>query len=134
MTRLKKILVVDDEVGIRNILFDALSSEGFKVTVAKDGMDSLDQMQKRRFDLLITDINMPRLDGIALLRKMKEAGRKEKVIIMTGKPVDRSLLVEDIPPVFTQLEKPFQINNFLAAVTLALARPAKNDSKRVGAG
>ena len=134
MTRLKKILVVDDEVGIRNILFDALSSEGFKVTLAKDGKDSLDQMQKRRFDLLITDINMPRLDGIALLRKMKEAGRKERVIIMTGKPVDRSLLVEDIPPVFTQLEKPFQINNFLAAVTSALARPAKNPIKRVGAG
>ncbi len=134
MTRLKKILVVDDEVGIRTLLFDALSSEGFKVTLAKDGMDSLDQMQKRRFDLLITDINMPRLDGIELLRKMKEAGRKERVIIMTGKPVDRSLLVEDIPPVFTQLEKPFHINNFLAAVTSALARPAKSVSKRVGAG
>ena len=133
MTRLKKILVVDDEVGIRNLLFDALSSEGFKVTLAKDGMDSLAQLRKRRFDLLITDINMPRLDGIELLRKMKEAGRKERVIIMTGKPVDRSLLVEGIPPVFTQLEKPFHMNNFLAAVTSALARPAKRVRKRASA-
>jgi CheY-like chemotaxis protein len=66
MTRLKDIPVVDDEIGIRNLLFEVLSNEGFKVTPAKDGKESLGHMQKHRFDLLITDINMPRLDGIEL--------------------------------------------------------------------
>ncbi|MBW1861425.1 MAG: response regulator [Deltaproteobacteria bacterium] len=134
MAKLKKILVVDDEVGIRKLLFDALSSEGFTVTLAKDGQDSLDQMQNRRFDLLITDINMPRLDGIGLLKKMKATGRKEKVIVMTGNTANRSLIVGDMPPVFTLLEKPFQINNFLDVVASAFTRPTKKIRKGAGAG
>ena len=57
MARLINILVTDDEEGIRNLLFDVLSNKGFRVTLAKDGQDSLNQMKRRRFDLLITDIN-----------------------------------------------------------------------------
>ena len=73
MARLKKILVVDDDADIRNHLFDVLSDEGFKVTVAKDGRESLKQMKTRRFDLLITDMHMPHMDGIELLKRMKKA-------------------------------------------------------------
>ena len=124
MTRLKNILVVDDEVGIRNLLFDVLSNEGFNVTLAKDGKESLKEMRKNRFDLLITDINMPKLDGIALLKKMKKAGRREKVILMTGRPVNRAAFEGHLQPVFDMLEKPFHIHNFLDAVTSALAKPA----------
>lgn len=113
-------MLVDDEAGIRNLLSDALVGEGFMVTQAKDGQDSLKQMRNRRFDLLITDINMPRLDGIGLLRKMKRAGRKEKVIIMTGEPFDQSPIKKEIPPVYIQLKKPFRMNQFLKVVSLAL--------------
>ena len=74
MGKSRKILLVDDEAGIRNLLFHALSCNGFNVSLAKDGQNSLDQMQNHRFGLLITDINMPRLDGIELLKKMKKAG------------------------------------------------------------
>lgn len=134
MARAKKILVVDDEAGIRNLLFDALSSEGFNVSLAKDGQDSLDQMENRRFDLLITDINMPCVDGIELLKRMKKAGRKERVIIMTGKPVSHRLLEGDIPPVFTQLNKPFPMNSLLEVVISALSRPAKSIRKKASTG
>ena len=115
-------MVVDDEAGIRSLLFDALSSEGFNVTLAKDGIESLNQMKNRRFDLLITDINMPRLDGIGLLKRMKKAGRKEKVIIMTGNSENHSRLGQDIPPVFTLLYKPFPIHSFLEVVESALMK------------
>ena len=125
MARLKKIMVVDDEAGIRNLLSDALVEEGFKVTLAKDGRDSLKQMKNRRFDLLITDINMPHLDGIGLLRKMKKAGRKERVIIMTGESLDHSNLKKDIPPVFLELKKPFHMNHFLKVVSSALETAKK---------
>jgi CheY-like chemotaxis protein len=121
MNGLKSILVVDDEVTIRSLLADVLSSVGFDVTLAKDGQESLDQMEDNRFDLLITDINMPRLDGIELLKRMKRSGRQEKVIVMTGNVFDNSLTKEDLPPVHTQLRKPFRIPNFLEAVTSALA-------------
>lgn len=113
-------MVVDDEAGIRVLLSDALAGEGFKVTLAKDGDDSLMQLKDHRFDLLITDINMPHLNGLELLKKMKKAGRKEKIILITGNPVDDSVLDEDIQPVFAQLKKPFGMDHLLDIVFSAL--------------
>ena len=130
MGALKKIMVVDDEAGIRSLLFDVLSSEGYKVSLAKDGRDSLDQMKHRRFDLLITDINMPVLNGIELLRRMKEAGRRERVIVMTGNPAAGSNLGTDLPPVFTLLRKPFHLNKFLEAVFSALDKIPQKPLKK----
>lgn len=118
--RFKEIMVVDDEAGLRALLSDALLEEGYNVTLAKDGKDSLRQLRKKRFDLLITDINMPHLNGIELLKRMKREGRTEKVILMTGEPVDRSLLNKDVQPVFVQLKKPFRMNHLLDAVLSAL--------------
>ena len=118
-------MLADDEAGIRQLLFDALTGEGFKVTLAKDGQESLEKLKKRRFDLLITDIHMPRLNGIELLRKMKRARRKERVIIMTGKPVDGAVFGADTLPVFRLLHKPFEVESFIRMVCLALANPAK---------
>ncbi len=125
MPRPKKIMVVDDEAGIRNLLFEVLSEKGFHVTLAKDGQDSLTQMGKGRFDLLITDINMPRLDGIELLRRMKRAGREERVIVMTGEPMDKIRLIKDVPVVHAHLTKPFHMNKLLEAVSSALAPKIK---------
>lgn len=121
MENLKKILLADDEASIRGLLADVLSMVGFKVTLAKDGQESLEQMQEHRFDLLITDINMPRLDGIELLKRMKRAGRTERVIVMSGNAEEQDFTEADMPPVFTHLHKPFQIHNFLDVVTSALA-------------
>ncbi len=120
MPRLKEIMVVDDEAGIRTLLSEALVGEGFNVTLAKDGKDSLQQMKNRKFDLLITDINMPHINGIELLKKMKRAGRKEKVILMSGNPIDHSQFDKEIQPVFDQLQKPFGMNQLLGAVSSAL--------------
>jgi DNA-binding NtrC family response regulator len=120
-----KIMVVDDEQGIRELLSEVLFENGFDVTSARDGQESLQFLKKRSFDLLITDINMPNLNGIELLKKMKTAGRKEKIVIMTGSPVDRSVASGDIPHVYFQLLKPFKIKEFLQVVSAALK--AEND-------
>lgn len=125
MAALKEILVADDELGIRTLLFDVLSKEGFRVTLAKDGKETLDQMKKHRFDLLITDIDMPRLDGIGLLKKMKEKGRRETVIIMSGKGPERIITAKNIVPIYRMLEKPFPMNRFLEIVTAALAESGR---------
>ena len=126
MAGLIKILVVDDDADTRNHLFDVLSDEGFKVTVAKDGRESLNQMKTRRFDLLITDINMPRMGGIELLKRMKKAGRQERIIIMTGKPAAYKNQNGDMPPVFSQLRKPFRMHKFLEVVASAFAPQGKD--------
>jgi len=114
-----KILVVDDERNIRLLLSEVLSHEGFEVTEAKDGQESLEKMEKHDFDLVITDVNMPRLDGIAMLHRMEKAGRKEKVIIMSANPSQQMFLHKSMNRVITQLCKPFNIANFLNLVIAA---------------
>lgn len=127
----KKIMVVDDEAGIRNLLYDVLSEEGFLVTLAKDGEDSLKQMRKNKYDLVITDINMPRLGGLELIRRMKREGRKEKIIVMTGNTSDLRKDEKEIPKVVALLNKPFQMNLFLEVVSSALtSKDMKNCNRK----
>lgn len=130
MPTAKKVLLVDDEKGLRYLLSDVLTSKGFEVRMAKDGQESLDQLRNRRFDLVITDIQMPRLDGIEMLKVMKKAGRKEKVIIMTGNPTDRRLSGSDMPKVVSHLEKPIQIDAFLETVVAAVATTRKVSKRK----
>jgi CheY-like chemotaxis protein len=121
MEHIKKILVVDDELGIRSLISELLESEGFEVRAAKDGQESLDEMEREDFDLVITDIQMPRLDGLAMLDAMKRAGRKEKIIIMTGSAFAMDLPNEEMPMVVSRLQKPFRMSNLLDVVSAANA-------------
>ncbi len=63
-----EILVVDDEMTIREFLSEALSAMGYVVDVARDGKEALEKIGDRSYDLIITDVNMPRLDGIGLYK------------------------------------------------------------------
>jgi len=117
----KKVLIVDDEIGIRILLSDFLLSRGFEVSMASDGKESLDKLDGDIFDLVVTDIHMPRLDGIDMLKWMKKEGRKEKVIIMTGDPSDQRLHNKDMPPIETRIQKPFGMDLFLDLVVAATA-------------
>ncbi len=121
MSKVEKILVVDDERGIRYLLSDVLSDAGFEVSIAKDGQESLDQLKENRFDLVITDINMPRLDGIEMLKRMKLDGRKEKVIIMTANLLDLKFEDAEVPHVVKKFQKPFIIDNLLDVVIAEIA-------------
>ncbi len=119
MARSAKILVVDDEKNIRFLLSEILTHEGFDIIEAKDGQEALEKMETTTFDLVITDVHMPRLDGISLVHHMEMAGREEKVIIMTAKPSEQVFLCEKMPRVITQIYKPFRIENFLELVISA---------------
>ncbi len=114
-----KVLLVDDEKGIRFLLSEALLHRGFEVSLASDGQESLEKLEKDHFDLVITDINMPRLDGVSMLKSMHQTGREEKIIIMTGNPSDQRLMDKDLPQVVTHLHKPFGIEKFLDVVIAA---------------
>ena len=117
----KKVLVVDDELGIRCLLTEILTQNGYDVSMAKDGQESLDQLGRESFDLVVTDIQMPGVDGIEVLQWIKKQGRKEKVIVMTGKPSDLVSLGLDMPQVVDFLQKPFKIENFVDIVSTAVA-------------
>lgn len=116
MGQQRKILVVDDESSIRCLLSDVLTSRGFEVTQARDGQESLEKMEVTDFDLIISDVNMPRLDAIGMLSQMEKSGRKEKVILMTGNHSNQTATCEGCSRVVTQLLKPFRIENLVDMV------------------
>jgi len=66
-----KILVVDDEVLIRSLIFDILSLEGFEVELATNGKEALGLLRSKRYDLLISDFKMPVMDGLELLKAVR---------------------------------------------------------------
>jgi two-component system chemotaxis response regulator CheY len=68
----KKALVVDDSFTMRNMVSLALKEEQFEVTSAEDGVDALKQAKGKKFDVIITDINMPNMDGFELIKKLRE--------------------------------------------------------------
>jgi two-component system, NtrC family, response regulator AtoC len=80
-----RILIVDDEAGIREFLADALADDGHDTVSAADGMQALQQLHERAFDLMITDLRMPgALDGVDLLRKAKADLPELEVIVLTA--------------------------------------------------
>ncbi len=67
----KNILIVDDAASVRQALSFVLSNNGFKVTEASDGDEALEKCASKRFDLIISDVNMPNTDGITFASKLK---------------------------------------------------------------
>jgi signal transduction histidine kinase len=80
----KKILVIDDEEGIRTLIDAILSKEGYEVYLAEDGYKGIDLFKQVPLDLVITDIKMPGIDGIEVLRRMKAIDPEAEIIILTG--------------------------------------------------
>ena len=82
----KEVLVVDDSATVRKFVSVSLSMQGFTVVTACDGMDALEKIPKGRFDLVITDLNMPTMDGFELIRALRESAEFKDlpVIILTS--------------------------------------------------
>ena len=78
-----RILVVDDEEIIRNLLYDVLSNTGYKVKTAKDGQEAISQIEKEPFEIVITDFKMPGMNGIELLQHILKINPDICVLIIT---------------------------------------------------
>jgi len=79
-----KILVVDDQESMRHILSEMLKEKGHTVTVAEDGIIAFDLLKKDSFNLIVADVNMPRLDGLEFLKKIKTEKPDTRVVFVTG--------------------------------------------------
>jgi two-component system response regulator (stage 0 sporulation protein F) len=82
--KLMKILVVDDEEGARDLFHTILSDEGYDVSLANGGEEALDLFKNNQFNLVITDIKMPVMDGLQLLQEIRKLGSKTDVIMVTA--------------------------------------------------
>jgi DNA-binding NtrC family response regulator len=84
LTAKARILVVDDERGMCEFLRFLLQEEGYDVDIAHSGTQALEKVQESKFELILADIKMPGLDGLEMLRKLREADEDTVVIVMTG--------------------------------------------------
>ena len=80
----KKILVVDDELGVREVLYEYLSRMGYKVFTAPGGTEAVEMIVQEKPDLVLMDLTMPGMNGIEVLMDIKRRGLKAKVVVLTG--------------------------------------------------
>ena len=79
-----KVLLVDDEEGLRMMIGRQLRRGGHEVTQAEDGMAAIEALKQDQFDIVVSDMKMPRLDGMGLLARAREIAPKIEFIILTG--------------------------------------------------
>ncbi|HET6679647.1 MAG TPA: sigma-54 dependent transcriptional regulator [Gemmatimonadaceae bacterium] len=101
-----RILVADDEPGLREFVAEALEDDGHMVTQAADGAEAAQELARAQFDLLVTDLRMPRLDGLALLRRARSDQPDLEVIVLTAHGSVDSAVEAMKLGAFDYLEKP----------------------------
>lgn len=117
-----KILIIDDERSIRNTLKEILTYEGFEVVEAQDGLEGLKAVEKAKFDVILCDIKMPKMDGIEVLEKIQEMASETPVVIVSGHGnIDTA--VEAIKKgAFDYIAKPLDLNRTLVTIRNAMDR------------
>ncbi|MFY9167909.1 MAG: sigma-54 dependent transcriptional regulator [Desulfomonilia bacterium] len=118
----KKILVVDDEIGIRESLQKILSKEGFSVETASNGDEAFKILRRGGIDLLITDIRMAGMDGVELLKVCKSVSPFTEVIIITGYASVDTAVDSMKQGAYDYITKPFKKADILKAINKAIEK------------
>lgn len=123
---MKKILVIEDDPGIQLSLKDEFESEGFEVSIAKDGLSGLEMVEKILPDLVILDLMLPFMNGYEICKKLRQGGNNVPVLMLTVKDqeVDKVLGLEFGADDY--VTKPFSLRELLARVNALLRRSAGN--------
>jgi DNA-binding response OmpR family regulator len=108
-----RVLVVDDDAAILRLIRLALLTEGFQVTVAVDGAAGLEAIQKEDFELLILDLQMPRMDGQTMFRELRSRGFAVPVLIISAFGAERARGELGAEAAMT---KPFDVDDLLDRV------------------
>src|SRR6266699_3249990 len=129
-----RILVVDDEHTLRESCAGVLRHEGYDVTVCSRGQDALDLLKRRAFDVVLVDLYMTQVDGLALLRAALGTNHDTIVIVMTGNPSVESSVEALRQGAFDYLPKPFSASHLQVLIgravhTLAVARETREQQE-----
>lgn len=114
------ILVVDDDKGMREFLDIMLTREGYDVSCARDAREGLDRCRKQRFDLIITDLRMPKIDGIEFLKSVKDVSPESLVILITAYASGETAVSAMKEGAYDYIEKDFNIEEFTSTIRSAL--------------
>jgi len=116
------ILVVDDDKGIREILEIVLTQEGYDVTSVEDGLKALAKCRRQKYDLIITDLKMPKMDGIEFMKAAKEVSPESLVILITAYASGESAVRAMQEGAYDYLEKDFDIEILKSVIQNALEK------------
>jgi DNA-binding response OmpR family regulator len=123
-----RILIVEDNLEMLEILKMALEKEGYEVLIASGGQAGLDEYNKNQVDLVITDIVMPDIDGLEFVRAVRLVDKATKIIAISGggHEMDASyaLNVADIYGADVELYKPFELDELMQMTKACLATDA----------
>jgi two-component system chemotaxis response regulator CheY len=112
------ILAVDDSVSMRQMVSYTLKSAGFEVVEAVDGEDAFEKARQRHFDLVLTDQNMPRLDGIGLTKRLREhpSFKATPILILTTESSDQMKQAGRAAGATGWLVKPFEPTKLIEVI------------------
>jgi DNA-binding NtrC family response regulator len=120
-----KILVIDDESIVRTSCSRSLTPEGYEVKLSQNGADAMKMLEEESFDLVLTDLKMPDIDGIEVLKMIKHRWPQTEVIVVTGYQTVDTAVKSIKLGAFDYLEKPFTPDSLIAAVNNAMASRKK---------
>jgi len=129
-----KILIIDDERGIRNTLREILADEGYEAEVAENGKQGLEMAQAKAYDLIFSDIKMPEMDGLELLKALKEGDEPiEAPVVMISGHGDVETAVQALKMgAYDFLLKPLDLNRILITTKNALeSKTLKQETKQL---
>ncbi|QCI95977.1 MULTISPECIES: response regulator [unclassified Novosphingobium] len=118
MNKQTRVLTVDDSASMRALLNHALSSHGFSVVQAEDGQAALEWLAANEADVVITDINMPRLDGFGLIERLRAGSRHRDrpILVLTTESSDQKKARARDAGATGWIVKPFDAEKLVAAV------------------
>ena len=117
-----KILVVDDEASVREMVSDALSLAGYKTRTAIDGFDATQILKSEEFQLLVTDVNMPKIDGYELVERLRAKGNQIPVVFLTARSEKPDIARGFRTGADDYISKPFGIEELTLRVGAILRR------------
>lgn len=122
---LKSILVVEDDGAIRHLLSQLLEGAGYAVDTAEDGIEGLEKLRAKSYDLMLLDVWMPRMNGLELLAQLHNEPSRPKVIVMTADNTSETLLTSIREQAYQYMPKPFDRKALQEMVSKVLAAPAE---------
>jgi|AGTN01.1.fsa_nt_gi Response regulator containing CheY-like receiver, AAA-type ATPase, and DNA-binding domains len=120
----KKIMIVDNEEPICDLYKRVFLREGFDVEAYTDGAKAIERIKKKKFDLVLTDLKMPYVDGFDVIRMVREISPETIIIVVSGYPTIESVVRSVRLGAVDYIMKPFEVPDLLTKVKKCLAEEA----------
>ncbi|MBC7962051.1 MAG: response regulator [Steroidobacteraceae bacterium] len=116
----KDILLVDDDINYLHLLSMLLESEGFDVSTALGGFKALETLKHNKFKMMITDFNMPEINGVELATKVKEQRSDMRIVLATGRDLSEIAEAAANAGISELFSKPIELQRFLGVIRSSL--------------